>query len=553
MTFRHFSRALAGVSLLALAGTAAAQTPGAPLGANIADANEIIVTATKRNSSLQDVPFSINAQTQVDIQRSGATTLEDISRNVAGLTIQNLGPGQSQVSIRGVSAGQIVRDQPGVKEQVGIYLDESVISLSLFTPDLDLFDLNRIETLRGPQGTLFGSGSVGGTIRYITNQPKLGKVEGLVEGDVNFIDGGSMGGSVKGAVNVPLGNKLAARAVGYYTRYGGYIDALRPGGVIDRNVNSGERYGGRLALRFEPTESISITPRVIYQHVETSGFNREETYNLFANPFTTTRPRITFDERQQYLLLREKFRDNTFIADATINVDFGGVAATSVSTYTDRNILVSRDASALTGSVSVDLGFPAAAVTLPSNLLDTTKVKSFTQEVRLASTGTGPFQWVIGGFYANTDRKYDQRLPTPGYDAFTDATLRRNRRVGLDHLGQHRSARADAARYGRFRDAEDGGEEGLIGGAQRIGQRCRDVGADVERRAVHHFPGDHVDLDLARGVFDFHRALARRGAARGNQLGRAARGEHQFGGGFIQEARMRGMAEAGDSARFAAQ
>ena len=76
------------------------------------------------------------------------------------------------MSIRGVSAGQIVRDQPGVKEQVGVYLDESVISLSLFTPDLDLFDLNRVETLRGPQGTLFGSGSVGGTLRYITNQPQ---------------------------------------------------------------------------------------------------------------------------------------------------------------------------------------------------------------------------------------------------------------------------------------------------------------------------------------------------------------------------------------------
>jgi len=121
--------------------------------------DEIIVTATKRASTVQDVPFSINAQTEEDIQRANATTIEDISRNVAGLAVQNLGPGQSQVSVRGVSAGQIVRDQPGVKEQVGVYLDESVISLSLFTPDLDLFDLNRVETLRGPQGTLFGSGS----------------------------------------------------------------------------------------------------------------------------------------------------------------------------------------------------------------------------------------------------------------------------------------------------------------------------------------------------------------------------------------------------------
>ena len=122
------------------------------------DEGAIIVTATKRASTVQDVPFSVNAQTQADMQRANAQTIEDISRNVAGLTVQNLGPGQSQVSIRGVSAGQIVRDQPGVKEQVGIYLDESPISLSLFTPDFDLFDLNRVETLRGPQGTLFGCG-----------------------------------------------------------------------------------------------------------------------------------------------------------------------------------------------------------------------------------------------------------------------------------------------------------------------------------------------------------------------------------------------------------
>src|SRR6185295_3501173 len=99
---------------------------------------EVIVTATKRAESIQDVPFSVNAQTEEDIQRTGAQNLEDLSRNIAGVSIQNLGPGQSQVALRGVSAGQIVRDQPGVKEQVGVYMDESVISLSLFTPDLDL-------------------------------------------------------------------------------------------------------------------------------------------------------------------------------------------------------------------------------------------------------------------------------------------------------------------------------------------------------------------------------------------------------------------------------
>ena len=189
---------------------------------------EIVVTATKRASTVQDVPFSVNAQTSEDIKRANAQTLEDISRNVADLTVQNLGPGQSQVSIRGVSAGQIVRDQPGVKEQVGIYLDESPVSLSLFTPDFDLFDLNRVETLRGPQGTLFGAGSVGGTIRYITNQPKLDTSEGEVEGGLNDFSGGGIGYALKGAVNVPLGPTAAVRVVGYGEHFGGFVDSVGP-------------------------------------------------------------------------------------------------------------------------------------------------------------------------------------------------------------------------------------------------------------------------------------------------------------------------------------
>lgn len=408
---------LAGIAAMALTSPALAQE------ANDADSgNEIVVTATKREESLQKVPFSINAQTAKDIQRSGAVTLEDLSRNVAGLNVQNLGPGQSQVSVRGVSAGQVVRDQPGVKEQVGVYLDESVISLSLFTPDLDLFDLNRVETLRGPQGTLFGSGSVGGTVRYITNQPKLGRTEGSVEAGLNQIDGGSMGGELKGAVNVPLGEKAAVRAVGYWTHYAGFIDAIGP--AAGKNVNDGDRYGGRLSILLEPTEGVRITPRVVYQKVISNGFNRSEIWNLYANPQTTTVPAVTFGKDQQYLKLREKFSDETVIADLKLEGDLSdSVALTTVTSYSHRDILVSRDASALTGSVSVDLGFPAAGVQLASNLRDTTKLETFSQEVRLASTGNGPFQWVIGGFYSNINRVYDQRLPTPGYDAVTDAVL----------------------------------------------------------------------------------------------------------------------------------
>ncbi len=403
---------------------AQAQATANPTAATPENEEEILVTATKRSTRVQDVPFSINAQTQEDIQRANATTIEDISRNVAGLAVQNLGPGQSQVSIRGVSAGQIIRDQPGVKEQVGVYLDESVISLSLFNPDFDLFDLNRVETLRGPQGTLFGSGSVGGTLRYITNQPQLGITEAVVEANVNTVDEGDFGWHLKGAVNMPIGETVAMRAVFYATEYGGFIDAVGPAG--GKNINDGTRAGGRISVLWEPTPDIKITPRIVYQEVRADGFNREEFYSLYDNQFTTTGGDL-IGSRTQYLLLREEFEDNTMLADLTASFAFGALELTSISSYIDRDILVSRDASALTGSVAVSpligAGVDPDIVRLPSNLVDTTDLKQFTQEIRLASTGAGPLQWVVGGFYTDIKRDYSQRLPTPGYDAFIEAAL----------------------------------------------------------------------------------------------------------------------------------
>ena len=397
---------------------------------------KMLVTATKRLQFAQEVPFSLNVQSEEDIKRLNTANLEDLSRNVAGLSIQNLGPGQSVVTIRGVSSGQIVRDQPGVKEQVGVYLDETPISLSLFTPDIDLFDLNRVETLRGPQGTLFGSGSIGGTVRYITNQPLLGVNEVKVEIDGNYIDEGSLGGHLKTAVNVPLGDDAAVRVVSYGTRYGGFIDARKEGGAVDEDVNDGDRLGGRISLLWEPTENLSITPRVVYQKIDLGGFNRDEAFNLFANPYTdpAIRTPFTLGEREQFLLRDEAFEDETLILDAVVEweiEDFFDV--TYSASYINRDILVSRDSSALTGSVGVRpfsgyppmLGpnrpnpytFPEDKVSIPANLRDTTDLEQMTHELRLSSGDDSALQWLAGVFYANVERDYSQRNLTPGYDA----------------------------------------------------------------------------------------------------------------------------------------
>src|ERR1700730_847351 len=165
---------------------------------------EIVVTAQKRAGSVQDTPFSVSATSEEQIRNSGASNITDFARNIAGLTIADLGPGQSQMAIRGISSGQVIRDQPGVKEQVGVYLDESPISVALFTPDLELFDIDRFEVLRGPQGTLFGAGSEAGTVRYITRQPQLNKYEAIADASFEEVQHGDQGGSVRGALNVPF-------------------------------------------------------------------------------------------------------------------------------------------------------------------------------------------------------------------------------------------------------------------------------------------------------------------------------------------------------------
>jgi iron complex outermembrane receptor protein len=229
---------------------------------------EVRVTATKREQGIFDVPFSVAAPAGETLRLRGVENVEGLAANVGGLTVQNLGPGQSQVAIRGVSAGQIVRDQPGVKEQVGVYLDESVISLSLFTPDLDLFDTRRVEVLRGPQGTLFGSGSLTGTVRYITNPPELNVKRAFAEFSLTGVEGGNAGLNGKFGFNVPLGDKAALRVVSYSDRMAGFIDAVQPDLSVRENVNGGFRSGFRATARITPTPRLAMTPRVVYQRVE---------------------------------------------------------------------------------------------------------------------------------------------------------------------------------------------------------------------------------------------------------------------------------------------
>ncbi len=391
----------------------------APAASEEGELEQVVVTAQKRSSALQDVPFSVAAKSERQIRDLGSANIVDLSRNFAGLTITDLGPGQSQVAIRGVSAGQVVRDLVGgVKESVGVYFDESSISQALFTPDLVLFDLERFEVLRGPQGTLFGAGSASGTVRYITKQPVLGAFEGAAEATGYAGSDTEAGGGVRTAVNLPMGDTLSARVVAYHDRVGGFIDSVYPGRAVREDVNSGERNGGRATFLWQPTDNFSITPRIVYQKLETDGFPRIDVYNLLGNPFTTSEPAVTPGERGQVTQLEEGIEDDFTLADLKIEWDIGGVTLTSVSSYLERDVVVVRDSSQLTGSVTFgSFGGNSTETRLDSRLIDTTNLEGFSQELRLASNGDESFQWLIGAFYQDIDRTYGQSLPTPGYDA----------------------------------------------------------------------------------------------------------------------------------------
>ena len=394
---------------------------------------EVIVTAQKRAANLQDVPFSVSATSQEQIRNSGAENLVDLARNVAGLAIADLGPGQSQMAIRGISSGQVIRDQPGVKEQVGVYLDESPISVALFTPDLELFDLDRFEVLRGPQGTLFGAGSEAGTVRYITRQPQLGKVEVFTDASFEDVAHGEEGGSLRAALNLPFGDMVAARLAVYWHHLPGFIDAITPVGPqgadkptsfkIEKDVNDGDRSGARLSFLVKPNDALSITPRVVYQKLETNGYPRVDLYNILANPYTTTQPAVTIGSLQQYRQQHEGLTDDFTLADLKVDYDTGAATVTSITSFTHRNVLVLRDATQLSGSVTYDVFGDVftpnnpAGVRTNSPLFDRTHLNVFSEEVRLASNGKQSIDWLVGGFFQHIGRRYGQDLPTPGYDA----------------------------------------------------------------------------------------------------------------------------------------
>lgn len=387
--------ALASAALPAIAWAQEA-SPGAAKDAAAAS-QEIVVTAQKRSESIYSVPITINAYSQEKLDQQGVKNIADLSRVTPGLTFRtNNTFDNPTLAIRGVlsivgaaTTGVYIDETPVTARSVCFYCGSSAFP--------QLFDLERIEVLKGPQGTLFGAGSEGGTVRFITPQPSLDEVTGYGRAELATTRFGEASYEAGLALGAPIvTDKLGFRVSAWGRKDGGYIDRVDrvTGATLDKNINNLKSYVVRASLAAKPVERLTITPSFYYQRNKTDGRN------------------FFMDDQGLFLsnrVIAEPGSDRQTIASLKAEFEADGATITSVTSYYDRRQKRIDDYSEIEaiiysgGAVSFLPGYVA------QNELETTQ-KNWTQELRAASTGDGPLSWTIGLYYANNRSTLDQGI-----------------------------------------------------------------------------------------------------------------------------------------------
>lgn len=351
--------------------------PAAEAGAG----NTIIVTATRREARLQDVPLSVTAFSQEELTEKGIVGYERLARETPGVVLNRPTQNFNNFTARGISTNGY---SAGLQAPVAIYIDELPISANGNSTILDpnLYDVERVEFLRGPQGTLFGSGSLAGAMRIITKAPNPDRFEASALVDLGYTENGGLRQRYNAMVNIPIADDTVAfRAVGYYRNEDGWVDNIGTG--ID-NANSIEAYGVRAALLIEPSDSFSVK----------LSFNKE-----ISNPADSSLTNPALGTYVRNSNRPDLFQSDLTSINVTVNADLGFADLVSSSTYSDLSGLFYVD---LAGTFSGAIPFALDAIGFDD---------IFVQEVRLASTHDGPFEWVLGGYYFDKRRvvTYDYR------------------------------------------------------------------------------------------------------------------------------------------------
>lgn len=383
-----------GALIALVAGPASAQDT-APTEGEAASFERIIVTATKRSQSLHEVPQAITAIDSEFLKSINAASLEDFAAYVPSVDFQFFAPGQTRVTVRGISPDE----QTGVST-VSFYFDEIAITSSeqRSQPDAHLYDIERVEFLRGPQGTLYGEGAMGGTIRIISNKPDTSETLGSARASMGLITDGDLEYSTDAMVNIPIiKDLLAVRVVGHQRQDGGWIDFYQADpvtsanlGFVREDVNEARSYNYRVMARLEATDNVTIDATYIHNLLRVSSSN-------LANDGDS---HVWFDLSPR--------RDESDLYNVTATIDLEAFSIVSASSLNNRNY------------ERRDPEFGAFLGVTESTVISTADGEIFTQELRLVSADEGPFRWTIGGYYRDSEatiggtRETIPVVPNPG-------------------------------------------------------------------------------------------------------------------------------------------
>jgi outer membrane receptor protein involved in Fe transport len=354
----------------------AARSDRTPAGAD-EGVGEIVVTATRREERIQDVPISVTAFQQGELTREGIVGFEGIARETPGVVLNRPTQNFNNFTVRGIATNGYGAN---LQSTVAVYIDELPVSTigNTTVVDPNLFDVERVEFLRGPQGTLFGSGSLSGAMRILTKSPDLNDVDMSAVVDLGLTGKDGVRQRYNAMLNVPIvEEKLALRAVGFYRNEEGYLDNV---GTGVKNSNTLIDYGGRVILLAKPTSRLSVRLLASYE-------NSDPKDSSLTSPSLGREKRVSDQP--------DRFTGIQTILNATIDYDFDFARLTSSSTYSDFDQKFYADLANTFGG--------AIAFGLDANAYD----KVFVQETRLASTFDGPLQFVVGGFYLDRRRDVD--------------------------------------------------------------------------------------------------------------------------------------------------
>ena len=379
--------------------------------ADPAHIEEIIVTALKRETPLGTTPLAVTALSGERLEFLGATEFNDYFRRVPGLATADSGSGRKRYLIRGVSTIETGLSQATVAQ----YIDEIPITDNFDQqPDPRLIDIERVEVLRGPQGTLFGARSMAGTIRTITRKPQLDRFEASGSLSLSQTRFGGTNASLDAVVNAPLGNTLAVRMSAFHSTQDGYIDNVFPGGtfvaapgsippgipipppvtlpaVNEPNFSSVEFSGGRGAVRWIPTDAVTVDVMGLVQVGNIGGvpfYNVQQTGNE-ANGLLTS---IVGDSGND---------DKLYLASGTLTYAFDMATLTAVGSYAEREN-AALNATQVIGPISNGTSSSVAAFGADT--------QSWTFEARLASNSGDLWDWLLGGYAFMQDRSGTQRM-----------------------------------------------------------------------------------------------------------------------------------------------